>query len=98
LVFYSKPNPTQLTIQHKPKQASQQTWEKGKIKNILGDGKYGFIEPDNRDYKKDIFVHIRHFVNTKSFPNIGERVRFYVITTEKGLEAREVCVQVQHHF
>ena len=97
-VFYSKQNSTPPTTQHKKEPVksneSQQIWEKGKIKKILDGGTYGFIEADNNDYKKEIFVHIRQFENTKSFPNVGERVRFFVIETEKGPEARQVCVQV----
>ena len=96
ICIYSKQNPTQLTIQHKkePVKLGQQTWEKGEIAKIIGEGAYGFIKPENKEYGQEIFVHIKNIVNTKLFPNVGERVRFYVIKTEKGFEARDVCVQV----
>lgn len=96
-VFYRRQNPTQVNIQHKkePVKVNQQIWEKGKIAKVTRDGSYGFIRSENKEYAGiDIFVHIRNILNTESFPNVGDPVRFYVIKTDKCPEARQVCVQV----
>ena len=78
--------------------STEQTWEKGNILRVAHEGRFGFIKADNEEYESEIFVHISKFINTKAFPNVGERVRFYVVKTEKGLEARQVCVQVSRAF
>ena len=69
-------------------------WEEGVVVRLSEGKDYGFITPDNKSYGADAFFHLRCLVNKGQFPNIGDRVQFYMSKTKKGYEANEIRVQV----
>lgn len=57
------------------------------------DQQYGFIRADASSRETDIFFHRSSVVGTESLPNVGQRVRFCVAETEKGLRANTITLE-----
>ena len=77
------------------KRAETQVKETGVVLRHSKDKTYGFIKPDRMSFQKDIFFHLRCLVDKGSFPDIGQRVWFYVVETSKGLEANPLWVRME---
>ena len=72
-------------------EAIPDTVQRGVVVKFDADRGFGFIRPDGAQEGggKDVFVHIRNVPGHKSL-HPGQRVRYYLMRTEKGLAAINV--------
>ncbi|XP_028411583.1 uncharacterized protein LOC114534346 [Dendronephthya gigantea] len=92
------PSPRRRRKEIKPperKPSDTQVTETGVVLRHSKDKTYGFIKADSTSYQNDIFFHLRCLAEKGSFPDIGQRVWFYVVETSKGLEANPLWVKME---
>ena len=77
------------------KRTDAQVKETGVVLRHSKDKTYGFIKPDRMLFQKDIFFHHKNVVEEGSFPDIGQRVWFYVVETSKGPQANPLWVRME---
>jgi cold shock CspA family protein len=66
---------------------------KGAIKYWNGRKGFGFIAPDNED--KQIFVHIKAFLERKGKPVIGQEVTYTLSTDDQGRPRAEKVMNAE---
>lgn len=70
--------------------ADTQARETGVVVRHSKDKTFGFIQADKKSLGKDIFFHLRCLLVKGDLPDIGQRVQFTVVKTDKGWEANGV--------